>query len=303
MLKRTLLASAILACASSTHAYNFEGTYTLSGGTTQPEMDGDKGDKQELLDHQVDLTVYLQDIDVSKGAWNEAAFLNKASSVTGSMLLEERKVEDSDDDDKSTTNSFSLGGRAVVNDFIFDASIATSKDNDDGSKTQMSSFGFGSYIGDNHSVTGDVTFRSGDDFVGSFNGFDLGANYHGYFPVGTSEMSMSLDARASIISDTYNGVSDTDSTGGGVDIVFTYFPFPQFGLGAELQTLSRTISQPGADDVDETRARSTIFANWYPVEQFRIGAQFYAQNQELENDDNKLENNGAGAALDLRIRF
>ena len=104
-----------------------------------------------------------------------------------------------------------------------------------------------------------------------------------------------------------NGSNRTDTveqSGGGLLAKFTYYPFQQFGVGANVNAYSATAEIEGvSDDVENTNASVGVFANYYPVEQFRIGLELGVDAYELKDDDNKVESDTANVALDLRLRF
>ncbi|CAA0097023.1 Uncharacterised protein [BD1-7 clade bacterium] len=307
MLKRTLLASAALLSVSA-NAYIFEGTYSYYDASQDNEVNGQKSNVDtDTTGHEIELNVYLEDVDVSKGAWDEAAFLNQSSYVTGSFLGLEQKTSPADD----KVEMFTLGGRAVVNGLILQGGISSTKFRSAGpqERGQESFFGFGGYFGENHSLTGDISFISGQlaDFypivsVDDAYTYRLGLNYHGYFPIGDSKQSMSLDATLYGQSTSFED-PNTDSSGSGLSAVFTYFPFPQLGVGADLETAMTSVNPDGDSDVDITNTSFDVFVHWYPVEQFRFGGGVGAVSTENKGDGVKQESDGAEFFVDVRVRF
>ncbi|CAA0103080.1 Uncharacterised protein [BD1-7 clade bacterium] len=311
MLKRTLLASAALLSVSA-NAYMFEGTYSYYDASQENEANGRSlNNDTDTTGHEVELNVYLEDVDVSKGAWDEAAFLNQSSFVSGSFLGLEQKPSIVDQEADEKVEIFTVGGRSVINGLIIQGAISTTKfrASDGQARGQESSFGFGGYFGENHSLTGDISFIGGQlaDFypIGSMDDaytYRLGLNYHGYFPIGDSKQSMSLDANVYGQSTSFDDL-DADGSGSGLSAVFTYFPFPQLGVGADLETAVTNLNASGDNDLDITNTSFDVFVHWYPVEQFRFGGGVGAVSTEFDDGDTKLESDGAEFFVDLRIRF
>lgn len=298
MFKRTLIAAAVLA-SSSANAYLFEANYEFRMTDFDVSINGvDQDDNLQFTHNTVSASVFIEDVDISKGAWNQAAFLNQSSYVEGGYIGQKTEFGD----DGSDIDGFNMGGRGVIDGFIIDGEFQQLKD-DDGESARTLELGFGGYIGEYHSLVG--AFVNTDSESLKYN--LLGLEYQGYIPLGSSGHSLALEAewRSGF------GEDQTDNQDYRVSIFnaqLGYSPLPQLTVGGRLGASKETYEESKVGNVtllgtDITRSQLGLFANYYIVEQFRIGAEFGLDKIEAESGPFKSDYDGAYYGVDLSVRF
>ncbi|CAA0104535.1 Uncharacterised protein [BD1-7 clade bacterium] len=310
MIRQTLLAASVLVSAGA-NAYIFEATYDYSQAnfdSTFTIKDKNIADllnsrgividepKVDIATHSVDAQVYFSDIDISKGAWNDAAFINRASSLRGGYTGQ--KIESDDDDvDATEIDGFYIGGRGVAGGFIYDGEYKSQKSDDNNQRTI--GFGFGGYITKNHSLVGSFEDIRGDEL----DFFLVGLTYQGYLPLGNSGHALGFMGQIK----TGNGEQHSDFqdfSRTNLNAKVSYYPMPQLAVGAEVGSEATVLSASGrAKKSESTISQFGVFADYYVVENFRIGADVGLDKRETETDLVTIELESVYYGVNLRARF
>ncbi len=312
MFKRALLASAI-AVSSSAQAYIFEGTYGYTDGESTPSINGRQQPSTSTDSHTLDINVYLKEIAISKGAWREAAFLNKASSVNAHIT--HWSFDEHGSNDNREPFAFGLGGRAVTqSNYIFEADVSRGKFED--TKTLNTTFGFGAYLNEKNAVVGRVTYGTNKDFADFADASDgwtdvtMEANYHGVHDIGSSDQTIALDA-SWVVSIASTDTVDTDKVSGwltGFDLSPTYYPIQPLGIGARLsykvgKLIYSRDNDKYEDDNNINRLNTNLFVDWFPIEQVRLGIAYNYYSYSEKDRLNKGEVTYDNVELNLGVRF
>ncbi|CAA0097498.1 Uncharacterised protein [BD1-7 clade bacterium] len=295
MFKRTLLMST-LAISSAANAYMFEATYEYSDGNIKPEVNGTNSGDIEPSFHLLDVRVYMEDVSIAGGAWEEAAFLDKASYVNGQW----RGLDVEVGNVMIKSNDYLIGGQAVINDFIIRTNISTGKNQSTDDRSVSGGFGFGSYIGEHHALTGDITFDY-DSAEDAF-AYRLGVNYHGYLPIGDSIQSMSFDGTL-YTNNTRYAADNRNGTLTGFSGIYTYYPLPQVGVGAEFDITSGSNREITGNYTDSTSSDLGLFVHYYPINHFRLGFNVMTGKEEDRTTNSKTINQTKSWAFNVRLRF
>lgn len=173
-------------------------------------------------------TFYIEAVDDSKGPLAEAAFLNKASSISVAYT----DIEMEQGPFEAEGDSWALGGRAVVGSgFIIDA--AYSSGDIEGFDIKAFTLGGGMYLSDSASLVLSYT-NIDDDFFGETDIVDL--DYKNLLTLGNGA-NMNIDATL--------GYSDPDAGDSVVNVGLgaDYYINSQLSLGGSLGFIS-------SDDTD-----------------------------------------------------
>ena len=219
-MKKIALATAVAAVCSvgvaqaDTYNWEVQGNYTnIDNGFA--DVDG----------YGIDGTYYFQEVDDSKGPFSEAAFLNKASSVTLGYV------------DFDGSDSVSIAGRLVL-----DSNLTLEANYADADGSDVYGAAIGMYINDTSEVQ--LTYADSD----ADDADVWGVEYHGVYDLGDN---------AALAADL--GLSTADAgealTGG-----LTYYPMPQLGLGVDLAYLDYDDSDFGYGLSAEYFFTNSIFA-------------------------------------------
>ncbi|CAA0109376.1 Uncharacterised protein [BD1-7 clade bacterium] len=310
MIRQMLMAAGVFASAGA-NAYTFEATYDYSQAnfdSTFTIKDSSLSDfldsrgieidapKIDIATHSVDAQIYFSDVDISKGAWNDAAFLNQASSFRGGYIGQ--KIEsDQDDVDATEIDGFYIGGRGVAGGFIYDGEYKSQKFDDDNQRTL--GFGFGGYITENHSLVGSFEDTRGDDI----DFFLIGLTYQGYLPLGNTGHALGFMGQIKTGSgEAHSNFQDFSRTN--LNAKVSYYPMPQLAVGAEVGSEATVLSaNDKASKSESTISQFGVFADYYVVENFRIGVDVGSDKRETESNLITIESESVYYGVNLRARF
>ncbi len=273
-------------------------------------FEGAKNDRGEVEDADEKFgisakgTFYFNEVETDKGALEEAAFLNKASSLFVSYdLMGEYYGLASRFSEGVYGKSFGLGGSGVINDYVFlgeyhFGSLNGSYENEDINQSELK-VGFGKYLTDLSMLT--LSFFSIQDTRDYIPGGGLGVNFRedkgldlAYKQYVSFQNSQSLSYGGNLI------LSNSDIIGGasglrwGLKGFISYFPTTQWVLGAALD-----VEDFSDDDYDFSRVFLDATIRYYFVESFSMGLNAGY----IHGKDEIGKVSGVLADLGLRFRF
>ncbi len=272
MKKNTLayiVSGVAMAMAASAHSYQWELGARYTEGDIDTVIDADT----ENLAAQA--TYYLSDVDTGRGPLAEAAFLDRASSV--SIGLSDGETDSDDIDVDADTDGYFLSAHAV-SDTGWYANLGYSEAETDIAdielETEILGGGFGYYIAENATLAlnyAQIEYSSDDlDEDLEIDTFSLD-----YKLVVPGDVSYAIDA--SIVRSEPD-IDDADHEIGHV-LGVTIYPTNNIGFGATYASdvldygiTNLEAAVEAADEVDIDAV--TVHASWFINESFSIGAAY-----------------------------
>lgn len=259
MMKKLVLGTAIAAALATSVAfaedYQFElGASYTTGDEADTDFDG-FGFYGEF---------HFDNVDTTKGPLNEAAFLDKSSSVAvGWDTSEADGADDSND-------MLSVAGRFVTSsNWIFEVGYVDTSTM--GSDDFVIGAGVGLYLNDNLDLV--VSYATADEADSSSLGVDL----HGVNSL-SGETALAYDFGAAYL-------DDGEETGFGLLAGIDYYFNKSFNLGASVALTS-------VDEVDESAI--SVGVDYFVAPSIKLSADFVTQGQDAD---------GSAFVLGAAVRF
>ncbi|PCJ36064.1 MAG: hypothetical protein COA99_13415 [Moraxellaceae bacterium] len=279
----------------SAQAYNVEGMLTYSDKTFK--WDG-ISNKYETKNTGLGAVYFFQDVDISKGPWAEASFLNKSSGVV--VMYQDHEYKKTDSDFKYSSEVAGAAVHSVIESkWVLEAELVylNGKFNDGDRFTANSkSVTIGSYIGERDQVLfeyAQLDLDYSDDLNIDHIVKRFSIKYRYLLGFGNSRY---LAVQSSFTKS--NSTDDLDTRGNSFVLGAMYYLRKNLGLRTEVE-----LEREEDDNNDKTRQETyTLGVEYFPTESVLLNANYITENR-LEEPFASADRDGEGTRIELNIGY
>ena len=280
MFKKTVIAASLGLALSSTAQAEYQFELSSNAHTGDIEIGNVDADRESF---GLTGTYYLGSVDTSKGPLAEAAFLDRASSITLDFSIGEIDFDDGDFD----VDHYSAESRLVSKETGWLVDLGYRRTEIDNEEIDTFAIGVGKYVLENTAVV--LSYANSDavalnyvDFdvesTGDFDRYGLAVEHLWQLETG----AIKLDLSAALVDVDNADDINVWALGG------TYYLNPSLGFGADYSH----------SDSDETDVEDwSLFAKWFVTEQVELSLAY----SEQEDDELGLESDAI--MFNANVRF